>query len=175
MARGAGVELEEAELRRLALRGDRRRKEKKGGRRDEVEVEAEAEPLRPSEEEASDSESSHSHSTLRPTTQVTHPTTTTTTTAGGGRVPRQDFPVMSQTEAESIVVRKKHVILHDIVKLGDVFWMFLLLNCEFFLLSLLELVSIPFLGHALSSAFERGRCASRRHVRRIHNLAFLYK
>lgn len=48
------------------------------------------------------------------------------------RDPADTQPLMlSQREAEDVIARKKRVILHDIVKLGDVFWLYLALNCEF--------------------------------------------
>lgn len=37
--------------------------------------------------------------------------------------------MLSQREAEEVVAKKKRVILNDIVKLGDVFWLYLLFNC----------------------------------------------
>ena len=37
--------------------------------------------------------------------------------------------ILSEREAAEVVARKKHVILRDITKLGDVFWLFLVLNC----------------------------------------------
>lgn len=47
------------------------------------------------------------------------------------RDPADTQPLMlSQREAEEVVARKKRVILHDIVKLGDVFWLYLAFNCE---------------------------------------------
>lgn len=52
---------------------------------------------------------------------------------GGERVlgdPDDTQPLMlSQREAEEVVAKKKRVILNDIVKLGDVFWLYLLFNC----------------------------------------------
>lgn len=49
--------------------------------------------------------------------------------------PRDTQPLMlSAREAEEVVARKKRVILHEIVKLGDVFWLYLAFNCESFFL-----------------------------------------
>lgn len=45
--------------------------------------------------------------------------------------PADTLPLMlSQREAEEVIARKKRVILHEIVKLGDVFWLYLAFNCE---------------------------------------------
>lgn len=47
-----------------------------------------------------------------------------------GAPPATDSTIlaMSQREAEAVVARKKHVILAEITKLGDVFWLYLLFN-----------------------------------------------
>lgn len=93
--------------------------------------EEEEEPLRPFSDSESDSEldSEPERVSTAPIGPPAHPH------LPGSPPPSNtnDPLTLSQHEAEALVARKKHVILHDIVKLGDVFWLFLLLNCEFFL------------------------------------------
>ena len=121
LARGAGVELEEGEVRLEVVR----RRERRKARGD---VEGEQSLLHDSE--SSDSDSEHTaRASASPPSASGSATPPMSPPHPHGTVP--DPLVMSQHEAEAVVARKKHVILHDIVKLGDVFWLFLLLNCEF--------------------------------------------
>lgn len=74
-----------------------------------------------------------------PTTRPDSPTSTLSTLSsdidvpGGHQAlhdPHDTQPLMlSAREAEEVVARKKRVILHEIVKLGDVFWLYLAFNC----------------------------------------------
>lgn len=112
LAHGAGIAMEESEMGRL----DKEREVKRVQREDEEDESARERLIRnPAPDEGLESSGA-----LTPNSEV------------APNLRGADQPlIMSAREAEQVVARKKHVILNDIVKLGDVFWLFLLLNCEF--------------------------------------------
>lgn len=127
LATGAGIAMEDAERRRSHIM----RKLSTSQIRDHSVQHIRLPTSDPDREDDYPTEETHTASPDSPASTITS-FEDSVDIPGGQRAlqdPSDTQPLMlSEREAEQVVAKKKHVILNDVVKLGDVFWLYLLFN-----------------------------------------------